>query len=119
MKNRSWILLLTILALLCGILGCFLLSSGDTASHAQIYSQGELVKTVDLAVPQVFTVTAPGGGSNTITVKDRKIAVTSASCPDHYCMHRGFQSSGAPIICLPNALEIRFLSAAGPDISIG
>ena len=118
-KTRTWILLLTALALLCGLVGVFLLRSSGPALSAEIYSGGRLVTTLPLAVDQSLTVTGPGGGSNVITVKGGKIAVTDASCPDHYCMRRGFCSSGAPIICLPNALEIRFTGRAEVDIALG
>ena len=47
-------------------------------------------------------------GSNTVTVKDGKIAVTAADCPDHYCMERGFCDSGTQIVCLPNRVIIKF-----------
>ena len=119
MKSRTWIILLAALAVLSGILGFLLLRPGENARTAQIYSGGQLYKTVDLLTDQEFTVTAPNGGENTVTVADGKIAVTSATCPDHYCMRRGFCSSGAPIICLPNQLEIHFLTESEADLSIG
>ena len=119
MKTKVWVLILVISAILLGALGIILLCPASPAATAQIYSQGRLIKTVDLRSDQQFQVTLSEDRYNTVTVKDGKIAVTSASCPDHYCMHRGFCNSGAPIICLPNALEIRFLSSVGPDFSVG
>ena len=109
MKTRTWILLLaTLLALSLG-LSTYLLRPQAAATFAEISSQGTVIKTVDLGLDQKFTVTTPAGGSNVITVKDGAIAVTQASCPDHYCMDRGFCSSGTQIVCLPNRLVIRFL----------
>ena len=119
MKTKTWSLILVISAAALGALGLFLLQPAAPAATAQIYSHGVLIKTVNLGTEQEFKVAAKGDNYNIITVKDGKIAVTSASCPDHYCMHRGFCNSGAPIICLPNALEIRFLSSDGPDFSVG
>ena len=51
--------------------------------------------------------------------KDGKIAVTEASCPDHYCMKRGFCNSGTEIVCLPNRLVIQFLDAQEIDAAVG
>ena len=118
MKTRTWILILAAAALLSGILGFFLLQPGDAALTAEIYSGGKFFRTVSLLKDQTFSVSAPNGGRNIITVKDGKIAVANASCPDHYCMHRGFCNSGAPIICLPNAMEIRFVASSAPDLSL-
>ena len=107
MKTKYWILLFLLLALVLGGLTLLLHGGGRAAGYAEVYLDGQLYRTVPLAVGQSFTVES-ARGSNTVTVKDGKIAVTHASCPDQYCVQRGFQNSGAPIICLPNRLVIRF-----------
>ena len=117
MKTRTWILILTLTALCCGLLGGLLLKPAEGAETAEIYSDGQLLKTLSLAENQQFTVPLADGSFNEITVRDGKISVTSASCPDQVCVKRGFCSGGAPIICLPNALEIRFVGERQPDIS--
>lgn len=103
MKTKYWIALFAALAILCAAASLPLLGSKD-AAYAEIYSNGELVKTVSLAIDQEFTVEE----KNTVTVKNGKIAVTWADCPDHYCIDRGFCSGGADIVCLPNRLVISF-----------
>ena len=117
MKTKYWIALLGAILLTCiGI--SFLTLGGEEASRAQITSDGKLIRVVDLAIDQEFTVETEGG-YNVVTVKDRKIAVTEASCPDHYCMARGFCNSGAQIVCLPNRLVIEFLGEAEIDGVVG
>ena len=120
MKTRTWILLFAVLAVLCAALSIPLLSGGsaEPAALAQITSQGEIVATVELSVDREFTV-ANGDDHNVITVKDGKIAVTEATCPDHYCMKRGFCSSGTEIVCLPNRLVIKFLGQQEVDAAVG
>ena len=54
-------------------------------------------------------------GTNTVTVKNGKVAVTEADCPDHYCMKRGYCDSGAQIVCLPNRLVLTFTGASEVD----
>ena len=105
--------------LLCLGLSALFLVPGEAASHAEITREGKLLKTVDLRIDQTFTVEADGGGYNIITVKDGKIGVTEATCPDHYCMHRGMCSSGAQIVCLPNKLVITFVGAPEIDGVVG
>ena len=118
MKTRTWIILLAAL-LLGSCLACIPLLRSTPAGRARITSGGDHFATVDLAVDQEITVPAPGGGSNTITVKDGAIAVTDADCPDHYCMHRGFCNGGTQIVCLPNRLVITFLDGAEVDFVAG
>ena len=117
MKTRTWLLLLLALLIVSLGFGIALLSPGQEAVRAEIRSDGELIATVDLRIDQEFTVTTPSGGENVITVRGGAIAVTSANCPDHYCMHRGFCSGGGSIVCLPNKLVISFTGEQDVDFA--
>ena len=114
MKTKYWIMIFAVIAAMCIWLSIPLFTQ-EQARFAQISSMGQVVKTVDLTVDQEFTV----DGKNTVTVKDGKIAVTWADCPDHYCMKRGFCGGGADIVCLPNRLVITFLGDQEIDAAIG
>ena len=109
MKTKYWILILGAVLAVCLGLSFFILMPGEDATHAEILSQGTVIKTVDLRIDQEFVVSAGNESYNVVTVKDGKIGVTEATCPDHYCMNRGFCSSGTQIVCLPNRLVIRFV----------
>ena len=117
MKTKYWLLLFGTLLLL-GVVLTAVLFTGSSSTRAEIWSDGKLVKTVNLGIDQTFTVDAETG-SKTIEVKDGAIRVMEADCPDHICMERGACSGGAPIVCLPNRLVIRFAGAAEPDASAG
>ena len=119
MKTKTWILIIVTALILCLGLSLPLLIPGDAATHAEVTSNGILLRTVDLRIDQEFTVTTESGGTNVVTVRDGKIAVTEADCPDHYCMKRGFCDSGADIVCLPNRLVIHFTEAQEIDAVIG
>ena len=119
MKTKTWILLFALLLIACLGLSMPLLMPGEAATHAQITSWGQVIKTVDLHIDQEFTVETPEGDRNTVTVRNGKIAVTEASCPDHYCMNRGFCNSGTEIVCLPNRLVIHFLGEQTIDAIVG
>ena len=114
MKTKYWLMIFGAVAAVCIFLSLPLLRQ-EQARFAQITSRGEVIKTVDLLIDQEFTV----DGKNTITVKDGKIAVTWADCPDHYCMNRGFCEGGTDIVCLPNRLVISFLGEQPIDAAIG
>ena len=119
MKTRTWILLLGGVFLLSLLGSYFVLRGQPYAAQAQISSGGNVVKTVNLHENQQFAITAENGGKNIITVRDGKIAVTEATCPDHYCMKRGFCSGGADIVCLPNQLVIHCPGAQAVDAAVG
>lgn len=119
MKTRTWIVLLGAVLAVCLGLSVFLLVPGEESTFAEIISDGQVMHVVDLRFDQEIPITTAGGGSNTVTVKDGKIAVTEANCPDHYCMARGYCNSGAQIVCLPNKLVIRFLGEQTIDAVVG
>ena len=119
MKTGTWIFLLAVVLAGCLCLSFFLLMPGEDALYAEVYSHGQLLRRVELGMDQEFSVDTPDGGHNVITVRDGKIAVTEANCPDHYCMARGFCSSGTQIVCLPNQLVIRFEGPQAVDGIVG
>ena len=108
MKTKVWIALLAVVLVLCVGLSLWLLLPGEDAAFVQVISEGQLLYTLPLAVDTQVQIDS-GFGSNTVTVRDGKVAVTQADCPDGYCMDRGFCSSGAQIVCLPNRLVLEFL----------
>lgn len=113
MKTRYWIFAIAALLLLSLVLSVLLLPRGQ-ALRADIYSDGKLLKTVQLWEEESFTVTSADGGSNVITVRGGKLAVTEADCPDQICVDMGFCSAGQ-IVCLPHKLVIRFAGNAAVD----
>lgn len=92
--------------------------TGDTPM-AEIYLDGTLVRRVSLDTSAEFSVT--GDYMNTVTVRDGKIAVTESDCPGGDCVHSGWiGTSGRSIVCLPNRMEIRIVSAPGDvDFVVG
>ena len=119
MKTRTWIMIFALILAVCLGASLSFLMPSEASTRAEITSQGQLVKTVDLHVDQEFTVETENGSYNVITVQDGKIGVSEATCPDHYCMKRGFCNSGADIVCLPNRLIIHFLGAQEIDAVSG
>ena len=118
MKSKYWIgLLALVLAVSLG-LSVYLMSGSGPASHAQILVDGELEHTVSLHTDREFVISSPKG-TNTVTVQDGMIAVTSADCPDQYCVKQGFCNSGVDIVCLPHGLVIRFVDDGGVDGAVG
>ena len=117
MKTKLWILLIGVVLAVCLALSAALLRP-DSAQSAQVFSDGQLLYTLDLRIDTVKTVESPFG-TNVITVKDGAIAVTEADCPDGYCMDRGYCTGGVQIVCLPNRLVIRFGGEQEVDGAVG
>ena len=118
MKNKFWAGILVIILVISAVASIPLLLPKEETGWAEIRSDGTLTRTVNLHINQEFTIPC-SGGYNTITVMNGMIAVTEASCPDQYCMERGFCSGGTAIVCLPNRLVISFVGEQEIDGLLG
>jgi len=112
-KTKTWILLLSAVALVCLGLSVWLLSGSDAAA-VEVWSDGKKLCTLSLDQDQTMEVKSKNG-TNIVTVRDGKVAVTEADCPDGHCMARGYCSGGAQIVCLPNRLVLKFTDDADID----
>lgn len=121
LKFQKWDIVVIAAVLLLAALTFVLhlpMTDGEPA-YAEIYLNGECIKTVSLVVDQEFTV--EGAYTNTVTVRDGKIAVTASDCPGGDCVQCGWiETPAVSIVCLPNKLEIRAVSDAGDvDFVVG
>lgn len=118
MKTRNWILFFFLLVLLCAGLSAVFLLAGEDADFAEVYSDGKLIFRVDLSKNAEYRVDY-GGEWNSITVKDGKISVSAASCASQDCVRHAPADHGAPIVCLPNRMVIKFVNSSELDALIG
>ncbi len=116
MKTRNWILLFVLIALAC--IAALLLMNRAPAAQAEIYSDGQLVRTISLSQDGEYRIDSDNGW-NVIIVESGTVRVASASCVNQDCVHRGAANGGAPIVCLPNRLVIRFTGEAAYDALVG
>lgn len=78
---------------------------------AEIVQDGEVIYTFDLNTEpdRSIVIESPNGTSNTVTIENGEIFISSAECPDKTCVNMGkLKSENLPIVCLPNHLVIRF-----------
>ena len=95
---------------LLGIVGTVSVLTAQPKNTVRIVSDGEVLYTIDLnaAGDDTFTIER-GGHTNTVEIKDHKIRVREADCPDQTCVKMGWLSSSSmPIVCLPHKLVIEF-----------
>ena len=118
MKTKTWLLLFSLLCLLLAGLSAMLLLGGAQTGYAEVYSDGKLIVRLDLSKDTEYRVDF-GSGWNLLTVRSGKIAVTAASCTSQDCVRHPPSDHGAPIVCLPNRLTIKFTDSSDYDALIG
>lgn len=107
--NRFWIVIFALVILACAGIMLYMSAAQGSGHTARIYSDGHLIKSIDLvAVGEPVTLTIwTDGGFNTVEAENGRIRVADADCKDGSCMRQGWVSGGiTPIVCLPNRLVI-------------
>lgn len=111
MTNRIWIIVFSVVALLCLAIWLFISNASSPSKVVGIYKDGSLVEKIDLnSVTGEREITLSGDfGDNVILVSNGRIEMKSADCPDKLCVKHGeLKSSSSPIVCLPNKVVIKF-----------
>ena len=115
MRQRI-LIAVAVVVFVAGIACCLLLLfAPPKQSKVLIKRDNEVLYSLDLSTEKNRTFVIPyGDSSNTIEIKDGRIRVKEAQCPDKTCVHTGWLSSSAmPIVCLPNHLVISFADSEG------
>lgn len=112
MKKNKYKILIGICALIfaLGIVGSAVVLLLPKKNTVNIVRDSKVLYTFDLSKAEDTTFDIDYNGStNTVEIKDGKIRVLKADCPDNTCVHMGWLSSSAmPIVCLPNHIVIEF-----------
>ena len=72
---------------------------------AKVYVDGELKEELPLS-KNCETLIESEYGKNRVIVRDGKVFVPEADCPDKLCGKSEISKSGSSIVCLPNHLSV-------------
>lgn len=114
MKQKI-LIIIAVLIFAAGAVGTVMVLNAPKKQTVNIKSGGKVLYTLDLESEKdrKFDVKTDGG-VNTIEIKDGKICVKDADCPDKTCVRMGWlESSAMPIVCLPHGLVIEFVDGDG------
>nr|WP_317282111.1 NusG domain II-containing protein [uncultured Sellimonas sp.] len=104
MKKGDWILIILILSAACA--GFFLYSLGlsKDAGEVHIYVNGDEKANYSLSEDRTVKVNS---GTNVVEIRDGKVKMKEADCPDQICVrHKEISKNGEQIICLPNKVVV-------------
>ena len=107
---RDIILILAVLAV-AAVLLIVARSHGEAGSYAVVMVRNDEIGRYSLAFDGIYAI---NDGKNTIEIRDGKVRMTEADCPNHLCVRQGWISfSGQSIVCLPNELSVTITGADG------
>ena len=121
-KTRTWVIVLTAAALALSAAAYRTLSAKRETCVVRIVQGSDVLREIDLsrvAEEYSFTVDAPDGGYNVVTVQPGRICVSEADCPDQICVLQGWLSDQTmPIACVPHRFAIVYQDAADADAAV-
>ena len=98
--------IILILAVLAAALVLLLVTGSHkkAGSYAVVMVRNHEIAKYSLADDGIYAI---NGGTNTIEIKDGKVRMTEADCPNRLCVRQGWISyAGQSIVCLPNELSV-------------
>nr|WP_294677376.1 NusG domain II-containing protein [uncultured Blautia sp.] len=112
MKKKEVVFIACILAVAGAIWLGFRISGTQSHNSIRITVDGKEFGTYSLSQDQVIHI----GDTNVCEIKDGKVRMIEATCPDQYCIHqKAVDGHGGSIICLPNKVVIEGENVAGSD----
>ncbi|WP_238885639.1 NusG domain II-containing protein [Clostridium sp. YIM B02551] len=112
------IILLVTLSFLPELIFGVILKKDYKETYAQITIEGKVYKNIPLSTHkgQDSIEIKTKYGLNIVEVKDNKIAIIDADCPDKICMKPGFiDSVGENLVCLPHKLMVEVKGETSED----
>ncbi len=110
MKKKMLIPIGITAAAAIGCAAAVLFNKAPKECTAYVYRDGEEIARLPLdgsSDGEIITVTGENGAENVIEVKNGRIHMKSASCPDQHCVNMGWRHrTDVPIVCLPNKVVI-------------
>lgn len=106
MKKNDFIVIFCILvvALVCMFV---MYTNKDSKNCVKIYVDNELVATLPLNEDCEFDIDGINGSHNLLVVKNGKVYMKEADCPDKICIQTGIVTElTQTIVCLPNRVVV-------------
>lgn len=118
LKRADYVLILIVI-LLCSCLYYYVKIHSNTVDAEEakvvISRYGKDVEEYSLNEENKYEFKS-GDDINEFEIKDGKVKMTHANCPDKYCIKQGsIDSTGEQIVCLPHGLVIRIERTGKPE----
>ena len=119
MKNikAKAVTVIAVLIFAAAAIWCAVILMRGGSENVKIMQDGKLIYTIDLSKVKDQKIEVEyKGRKNVIEIKDGRIHMLEADCPDHICVDTGWLEN-VPIVCLPNRLVIEF-EESGNDAEV-
>ena len=82
--------------------------SKEEGGYVAVIQEGEAIEQFSLNEEVEYRIELEDGSFNLLKIKNGKVYMQEASCPDQICVnHRPINSVGETIVCLPNEIVLK------------
>ena len=114
MKKKDIILIAAVLVIALISLAAIKMIQKD-GKEVVVTVNGEEVYKTSIHKDQVYKIPEKNG-TNIMQIKDGKVTMKKADCPDQICAdHKAIEKSGETIVCLPHKVVIEIKSEKGKE----
>lgn len=116
MKKNDFILIGVLLVI--GVLVILLINiTKKEGSKVLVTVDGKEYTSFPLSEDTTYTVDLGNGEWNTFVIKDGRVDMTDASCPDKICVnHKDIEFNNETIVCLPNKVVLQIVNGEESEI---
>ncbi len=117
MKRRDLILIILLLVIAGGAYG-IMQQLSSKGGYVVVTVNSETVYTCNLSEDQTYDIPLDKG-ENTIVVKDGKVYMDHADCPDQICVdHKPINTTDESIVCLPHRVVVSVEEGEASDVDM-
>lgn len=117
-KRNDFILIGVVVILAIGVI-VFTNMNKVAGSKVRITINGEEYKTLSLEEDTTLVIEGENGESNTLAIKDGKVDMIDANCPDKLCVkEREIMYEHETITCLPNRVVLEIIDGEENEVDI-
>ena len=94
--------------------------SKEEGGYVAVIQEGEAIEQLSLHEEVEYRIELEDGSFNLLKIKNGKVYMQEASCPDQICVnHRPINSVGETIVCLPNEIVLKVVEQSSkPEIDM-
>lgn len=100
-----------VIVLLFALVGVIVLLCMPQGEKVVIRVDGKIQYVLDLNEDREIPIVINGENANIVVIKDKKVYISNATCPNHDCVNAGkIDKIGQSISCLPHKLIVEIVA---------
>jgi hypothetical protein len=119
-KKRNDLILAVVMILVAAAGFLWYNLSKEEGGYVAVIQEGESIEQFSLNEEVEYRIELEDGSFNLLKIKNGKVYMQEASCPDQICVnHRPINSVGETIVCLPNEIVLKVVEQSSkPEIDM-